>query len=609
MRYIKFLAKYLLPLLLIASFFLLKKGDRHEHEVAKNPVSEQTAEVWTCSMHPQIRYPDNSVKCPICFMDLILLTATDNADSDELSFSTLPVSPQSFATVPVRKEAFEQQHNFYGRTAFDPEKQQVISSRLHGRIDRLLVRSVGQRVNKGEVLWEIYSPELIVAQQEFIDSIRQSSPEKKGKTAVSERFISRPYSGSRGRQRLSLLGFSESEIAQLALMDEAPERTAILAPFNGQISQISVKEGEYVKEGQPLLELAGTDTMRVELQIPESAVFAMSDILQIRGKFPAFPLKEFKITPLYFEPALNLQTRNATLVGIMDNGENFVAAGSFLQAELSLKGGDGLLLPHEAVLFLGDKAQIMVKKKDLFRTVFVRILAKTETDYVVAGNLQAGDQVVRDGLFKLDAEFQIRGRESMMSHPQRFVPFFNNPGADLRREAIVLLLELQHDTAGREFAVKLWQNYAEMQSLLADDYLAEAETVLQSFRHLLAVAEGRLADFARIMLRELTGENSRHHFDPVTVPGDGSTAKTELLQMRNFSSAGISPEAIRQAFRIWSDWLIQAKEAGLSGGEDLRKAYCPMAFDGEGAFWLQKEEIIFNPYFGSAMLHCGEWSL
>ena len=219
------------------------KETEHNHsEVVENN------EMWTCAMHPQIMLSEPG-KCPICGMELIPAGASANGLApDQFKLTRNAMSLANIQTSIVGNSMIEDNAiKLSGKIVENEEANAVQVSYFSGRIERLNVNFTGEEVRKGQLLATIYSPELFAAQQELItaSSIKESQP------ALYKAV----------RNKLKLWKLSESQINQIETSGKVKENFPVYATVSGTVSAKLVEQGDYIRQGQPLLKIANLNTV------------------------------------------------------------------------------------------------------------------------------------------------------------------------------------------------------------------------------------------------------------------------------------------------------------------------------------------------------------
>jgi len=582
---------FLFTILLLAFSPLQASESHHDHkQEAQQTTSEEASKTqsgeitWTCSMHPQIKAPEFG-KCPICFMDLIPLDLTKVLPENVVELGEEQQKSAGLLTVPVQYKHDIKNLRLYGKVVLNPARVSRVTAWVAGRIDKLLVNSIGEQVKQGQALYEIYSPELIAAHQELI----QASSLLQNADSKSSHYKSLQINVEAIRQKLRFLGLSESELHRLENTRELVKHVTVYAKRSGIVRNVAVNEGDYVKEGQAVLLVADMSELWVEASVYEDDIQSVQGSIQSLIILDSHPQAEISARLVRVDPFIDPKTRSSRAIFSIPNPEGKFLGGGFARVQIQTHTQAGLLVPHSAPLFIGHNAVLFLKKGNQFESQFVRILEKTESHYRVLGNLKAGDEVVARGSFKLDGEFQIQAKESMMSSEQLLSPYGSR--LDLRKP------------------IEKARDWLSMQSA-SSSFLEFSDSVLDLYLELqLTLGEDSFDDSKEILLEILTAIES---FDKssLSLPEQKVLKHLRLAIYPPFEKVrdSILFHDLRFAFAQLSNWIIAfVEKSWTSQGENLKKVHCPMAFEEKGAYWVQEDEDILNPYFGSKMPGCGSF--
>ncbi len=389
------------------------KQDSHENET-----------VWICSMHPQIQLPEFG-QCPICFMDLIEVEkAVDDGSNNSLrqiSFDERARKLAQVEVVPAVYGTVDSSVRMVGKVAYDETRVGVITAWMNGRIDKLFVDYTGSVVKKGQPMAKIYSPELLTAQAELIQS--STSLKKMNKSASVMVKSAAKRTERAAREKLRLLGLTEKQVNKLVDQGQPSDHVTLFAPLSGIVIKKSVNTGMYVKTGNRIFTIADLEKLWVVLEAYESDLHAIGLGQQVDFLVEAFPGQTFKGKVVYIDPLVNDKTRTVGVRLNVDNSDGKLKPGMFVRANAKLQNngngkGKPLLIPDTAPLFTGKRALVYVQnpeKEGEYEGREVILGARRGRHYQVKSGLEEGEQVVSQGNFKIDSAIQIQARPSMMN--------------------------------------------------------------------------------------------------------------------------------------------------------------------------------------------------
>lgn len=293
-------------------------------------------DVWTCSMHPQVRLPRPGA-CPICGMKLIpasTLTTAKDAPSGHGSLETQAV---------VRRELFKQIQTV-GKIDYNESRVEFISARIAGRVDRLYVDFTGIEVQENHHLVDLYSPELYLAQAELLRALEASESTKKGGERLVDRFTESNLLAS--REKLRLWGLLPEQIAEIEKTRKERTHVTIYAPQAGTVIEKNVRLGQYIKEGDQLYRIAELDPIWLYLELYEYDIAAVRYGQPVDVVLEAFPGETFRGIVTFIDPFLNERSRTVRVRVNLKNPDRKLKAGMYASATIRVRlQGNGTSAP------------------------------------------------------------------------------------------------------------------------------------------------------------------------------------------------------------------------------------------------------------------------
>jgi len=454
--------------------YLLRGGPAVPTKTHPDAMSQPAgvAEIWTCSMHPQIRQPKPGL-CPICHMELVPVhaptVATQKAER-RLSVSTEAARLMEIETSPVERRTVAAEVDMVGKIAFDETKLAVITARVPGRLERLYVDYMGIAVNKGDHLVELYSPELIAAQAELLGAIQARREVREGDQIV---VSSADATVQASREKLRLWGLTDAQIAEIESRGKASDRITIYAPIGGVVIDKQAVEGAYVETGTPIYTIADLSEVWVELETYESDLGVLRFGQKVEFTTVSQPGRMFVGTVAFINPVLDEATRTVKVRVNAANPEGRLKPGMFVKAHLRVElGAQGpladaslagkwicpmhpdvvkpaagscdkcgmalvtaeslglatsrpspddkpLVIPASAPLVTGKRAVVYVEvggaETPTYEGREIELGRRAGDFYIVLGGLREGQKVVTRGAFKIDSALQIQAQPSMMN--------------------------------------------------------------------------------------------------------------------------------------------------------------------------------------------------
>jgi Cu(I)/Ag(I) efflux system membrane fusion protein len=411
-----------LVVLILASLagggWFLWREQRHDH-VGEQKAS-QGKQLYTCSMHPFI-IKDKPGTCPICGMELIKKidgaatgkapTADQRQQADMLGHVSLSPTQRvmaNVATVEVRQQSLNKEINAVGIVQFDQSRQAKVTAWIAGRIDKLNVSTVGAYVSKYKPVAEVYSPDLLSTQQEYLLAIR-SREQLKNSPIPS---ISQNGEGlvASAKQRLMLFGVKESQIAALEKAGKPNIRLPIYTPLSGVVIEKMVQQGQYVNTGDVLFNIADLSTVWVEVEVYENEFPTIHIGQQVEIRSQSFPGKPFIGRVSFMYPFLDPKTRTVKARVEMPNPGMKLKPDMFVNAIIKVPLGSAIVVPVTAVMDTGKRRVVWVESSPgMFEPRDVQVGQQTDDKIQILSGLKEGDKVAVSGGYLIDSESQLKG--------------------------------------------------------------------------------------------------------------------------------------------------------------------------------------------------------
>ncbi len=593
------------------------------------PQTPAAPEVWTCSMHPEVRLPGPG-SCPVCQMPLVKAKSDVKAtrtDPNKLVLGENARKMMQVATVAVKRQAGERSVHMVGKVAYDETRVAYLTAWTAGRIDRLFVDFTGTRVRKGEHMVSMYSPDLIVAQGELLQAIKALGDAKSGNDELigdsSEQMV------KDSRDKLRLKGLTAAQIADIERSGKVQDHITITAPQGGVVVAKHAEQGMYVKTGTRIYTIADLSRVWINLDAYESDLAWLRYGQAVEISTSASEGETFKGTIAFISPVLNEKTRTVQVRVNADNRMQTLKPGMFTRATVAasvdaaghligdsfagkwicpmhpavLKSSPGkcdicempledatkhvshavgpksatmpLIVPTAAVMKTGRRAIVFIEDPKAAEPTFLirqlKLGPKVQDGYVVLDGIKEGDRVVAHGTFLVDSAAQLARKQSMMSLVSARVMAMQP--ATAAEGAFVGQMNTILDAYLKIHAAAFTSDLSKAISAAGDMYNAVAS-----------------ADTSRLDKNSLAQWNK--------------SAEMLLSHIENASAAADIKE-LRTQLRSISTLMIQAVQQFGGRGRTVRQFHCPMAFGNSGADWLQLSKVTQNPYESETMPKCG----
>ncbi len=565
--------------------WLLFGGSSNKETEHNHSETAETNQMWTCSMHPQIMQPEAG-DCPICGMDLIPAeSSADGLAADQFKLTENAIALANIQTTIVGESNVEGNAiKLSGKIAENEKANAVQVSYFSGRIERLNVSFTGEKVSKGQLLATIYSPELYAAQQELITaaSLKESQP------TLYKAVLN----------KLKLWKLSEKQINQIETSGKVKENFPVYATVSGTVTEKLVEQGDYIKQGQPLLKIANLNTVWANFDVYENQIDRFKKGQEVLITTNTYPNKEFKGQVDFIDPILNTKTRIVTLRVVLNNKNDVFKPGMFVSANIDgvkNENKETLSIPASAVLWTGESSVVYVKanpNEPVFEMRKITLGNQIGNNYEVLEGLNNSDEIVTNGTFTVDAAAQLQGKKSMMNKDGGKVMTGHEGHLGMENNAS----NKENDHTNMTERLEVPKSFQKQLNSVYDGYINLKNALVEDNTNKVSQDANTLLDNLSQVDMKLVKDKTHNHW--MSLAKEIKSSATSISKTTDLKQQ-------RSHFKHLSSHLINAVQL-FGVNEKVYVEFCPMADNNNGAYWLSKEEKVINPYFGEAMLTCGE---
>lgn len=341
------------------------------------------------------------------FMDMMLVPVYAGGESDVGKVTVSPRTQQNLGvrTALVAEGTLVPRVAAVGSIAFNERDQVMVQARATGFVERLHVRATLDRVSKGQALVDIYVPDWVAAQEEFLSLKRMAGSDLAGLIDGA-------------RQRMRLAGMGEDQIELVERTGKTQARTTILSPIGGVVVELAVREGMTVMAGGPLFRINGLSTVWANAELPESQAALVRPGAKVRAQSPAAPGVAFEGRVQAILPDVNAATRTLKARLELANPGARLVPGMFVSMQfMDTRHEKALLIPTEAVIQTGKRTVVMIAEENgRFRPVEVQAGIESDGQTEIKAGLQAGQRVVVSSQFLIDSEASLKGIEARLNN-------------------------------------------------------------------------------------------------------------------------------------------------------------------------------------------------
>jgi membrane fusion protein, copper/silver efflux system len=391
-----------------------------------NPAGQ--GKVWVCPMHPEIMQ-DHPGTCPICGMDLVEsqnLTANPAAHDHSIHVDSASIQKLGVRLARVIKSPVSREIRVYGNVTADEGTLYNVHSKFDGWIKKSYIHSVGQRIEKGQVIYEIYSPELVMQQKEYLKFVarRNQILQTMGDVTLQENEYVMDLLMELSKERTKFLyeDIGTETIQQLEDSRQAIEVVKILAGESGVVTQINARAGSFATPSATLFTLANVSRVWVAVTLyPDQASQVKNgDDVTITGPDGPGSRKQAIKAKLDFVNPVADNNKVSARVAI-DNSQLHLRPGGFVDMTIHAQAHEALVVPSSAVLRSGQGDVVMLHRgAGHFLPVYVETGIESGDSIEITDGLQQGAEVAVNGQFLLDSAASISAAvERMQSHEHR----------------------------------------------------------------------------------------------------------------------------------------------------------------------------------------------
>lgn len=381
--------------------------------------SEESAVSYICPMMcvPPTNKPG---RCPVCAMELVPAAKGSSLGPS----SSIEIDPRSRRVAGIKTtvallQTLSREVNSVGEIKYDETQQKTLSAYIDGRIESLVADFTGIKVEQGESLGRLYSPDLYSAQVEFVNTLEFNEKSISSNARVrssNERLL------KSSRQRLVELGMTEPQIKKLESERLAKRTLDLYAPISGTVIEKMASPGQYVKAGAPIYRLADLSKVWLVIELFPEDANAISLGQKVSATTQSLGSEPFEGTVEFIEPTVDPKMRTVGVRVAINNDKGLLKPGEFAQAKLTIPlatsegvGQETVVIPRNSLLSIGKTSLAYVETKPgEFQIRKIKTGPTVDGMVAVFDGITAGENVVSKSTFLLDAQMQLQGNPSLI---------------------------------------------------------------------------------------------------------------------------------------------------------------------------------------------------
>ncbi len=353
-------------------------------------------EFYTCSMDPQIMEKQAGM-CPICKMPLAKVMI-DKSQIRLIHLSDEQMKLGNIQTDTLRIDSIWNEKTLSGVFTINQNCQQQISSRFNGRIEKLYFKIPGQEIKEGDLIYEVYSRDLMQAEEEYLFALNNN------KALGANGYLIEP-----AKNKLLLWGLTDNQIRELEEQKQARIINPIYSKVSGTATEISFKEGDYISEGSSLFKLADFSSLWVEAQVYTNELQLIEKGAKLQVIPEAFPEEVMEGEIDFSNPELQAETKiNLIRIKIENKRKQFLP-GMMVFVLIKTKPEPAVSLPIDAVIQSGQQSHVWLRNKDgSFEARKVNTGIQTNAKIEILNGLKEGEIVVTSGAYLIYSDYVFK---------------------------------------------------------------------------------------------------------------------------------------------------------------------------------------------------------
>ena len=400
-------------LILTLAFGACSSKEQDTQGQAQAAKTEPAREYYTCPMHPSV-VSDRPGACPVCGMALVKKTAQAGMSVEQTaSLAAVSLSPSqrvlaNVSTSPVTRRNIEKTISAVGVVDIAEPLQAAVSARFRGRIENLFVNYAGEVVEKNQALFELYSPDLVSAQQEYLLSINALQNANDAGDEQNREVQARLVEAVKNRLKVHF-GMSEDQMSEISATKRVHNTLRFLSPIRGTVVLKQVQQGQYVEEGMLLYQLVDLSKVWILVDVYEQDLSMVHIGQAVHIESQSFPGESFHGKVTFIDPVVNGETRTARVRTEFVNSTGRLKPNMFVNARISVMRNGVLTIPASAVLSTGKRTVVWVEvQSNVFEPRNVVLGLSSDGLHEILDGIHEGELVATSGGFLIDSESALQ---------------------------------------------------------------------------------------------------------------------------------------------------------------------------------------------------------
>jgi len=349
-------------------------------------------------MHPQV-HEEHPGNCPVCGMKLIAASKTSSSETTQIHLSDEQIKLGNIQVDTIHNGSIGNKMILTGTLNFNQDKLSSVNARVEGRIEKLYFKNIGDYVHKGDKLYDLYSEQLNNSKQEYITALQQES-------AIGNSLINYAAVVESAKNKLLLWGLTTGQINQLSNDKQTSTLTSFYSTEEGYITTINVTEGDYVKDGGTVVQLANLSTLWAEAQVYTTQMSSFNKSENVTVQIPDLNNQTINGKIDFVNPEINPDTRISLMRVTVSNTNNQLRPGMPVYIIANSSSHNSITLPIDAVLTDSKGSTVWVQTQPgIYEVRMVQTGINDGNAVEITSGLQTGDIVVTVGAYLINSEY------------------------------------------------------------------------------------------------------------------------------------------------------------------------------------------------------------
>ncbi|MBM4166018.1 MAG: efflux RND transporter periplasmic adaptor subunit [Ignavibacteria bacterium] len=385
----------------------------HNEETQPEKITEQKRKTYyTCPMHPSVR-SDKPGACPVCNMSLVEVTETENEEthSEHKTLGDVSLSPSkqvlaNVSTTKAERMKLTKEISAVGTINYAEPNFKQITMRFPGRLERVYLNCcTGQKVAVGDPVAEVYSPDVISAQKEFL--LAFNSYKEVQQIGIDLSDAQNLF--EQAKQKLFRYGLTEEQISELEKTKEVQEIFTMYSPVEGTVTKSEFRQQHYASIGEPIFDVVDLSSVWLYINVFENELHFVKTGQGVEATTEVYPNEKFIGKIIFISPSVDATSRTVRMRVEFSNEDEKLKLEMYINAKIKINLQEEIVVPFSSIISTGNRTVVYVQKSEkVFEPRIVTLGAKAENYVQILSGIEEGENIVTSGGYLLDSESQLQ---------------------------------------------------------------------------------------------------------------------------------------------------------------------------------------------------------